>query len=247
LRTVIEGSAVLAQLPYAQARPCAAANCLDLLSRDMASSIAEAGGENLMLRRSLAPYLLGVRFLTRGAGLDGSGRLPLVDLDHVALDPPRSTEQILHPAKYWDSALRDDPRELQVPDVSPQLGAGWSLASSDTLGELQLAALVGLALPQAPALVDLAATGWLAPATAGWDGDLWQLYRRGDEAVVVLVSVWDSAQDALEFSQAVSQGRDWTVRVDDETVALVADGRSASGGPRPADVIQAALEGLRTR
>jgi hypothetical protein len=150
LRTVIEGSAVLAQLPYAQARPCAAANCLDLLSRDMASSIAEAGGENLMLRRSLAPYLLGVRFLTRGAGLDGSGRLPLVDLDHVALDPPRSTEQILHPAKYWDSALRDDPRELQVPDVSPQLGAGWSLASSDTLGELQLAALVGLALPQAP-------------------------------------------------------------------------------------------------
>ena len=77
------------------------------------------------------------------------------------LDPPVSTEQVLHPEKYIGTP-RDVPRDVRVPDLGEDLGEGWRLVAQDVLGELILGAHLDRYLPDTQeALV----------AAAGWDGD----------------------------------------------------------------------------
>lgn len=112
-------------------------------------------------------------------------------------DMPVSTEQILHPAKYLE---RDDPTPVMLPDLAPAFDEGWNEIHENTLGELQIAVLL-----------DDQAVGEFAPlaadasdAAAGWDGDTYQLWA-GDDGREALVwrSVWDSAADASEFTEAI--------------------------------------------
>ena len=39
-------------------------------------------------------------------------------------DPPKSTEQIMHPEKYLNKP-RDNPLPVTMPDLTKTLGAGW--------------------------------------------------------------------------------------------------------------------------
>jgi len=109
-------------------------------------------------------------------------------------NPPASTEQVLHPAKYLS---HEAPIAVTLPkDVATTLGAGWSIASEDTLGELVLR----IWLEQVLSAPDAAA------AAAGCGGDRLALLRGPNDAVALaLRTEWDTAADADAFLAAATQ------------------------------------------
>jgi len=123
------------------------------------------------------PYLAG-RELAR-AILDAGGPEAMVD---AWRRPPTSTEQVLHPRKYLS---REAPRPV-IPRPDPPAGR---LLAQGVLGELQARTLVEQSDP--------------APAAAGWGGDAWRLWDAGGRTALVWTSVWDSADDAVEFGAAL--------------------------------------------
>jgi len=156
------------------------------------------------LQRSLiAPYTLGLNFLLRGK----PGRLinPNLgaDIDRVFHDPPSSSEQILHPEKYWNEP-RDEPLRMELPDLADQLGPGWSLKATGQLGELSLGVLTGATAPD-PASEDATAPSrWTNDAASGLAGDLYQHYARGEQRATLAMIVWDTERDADEFLEALT-------------------------------------------
>ncbi|HXG25903.1 MAG TPA: hypothetical protein VNL94_03505 [Candidatus Binatia bacterium] len=121
--------------------------------------------------------------------MTGGGYDPV---NEAYLDPPKSTEQVLHPEKY---AEREAPSIPSLPDgVAASLGEGWSEATRDTLGELVLGLWLRInGVPRAEA----------DAAAAGWGGDRMLMVRGPDGAIGIgLVTTWDSTTDAQEFLQA---------------------------------------------
>ena len=158
----------------------------------------------LLQRLLLAPYLLGQTFLLRGNPLAITSGAKPADITQAFENPPVSTEQILHPHKYWNKAEQDLPRSLELPDLSSKLGEGWKRSLSGVLGELTLAVLAGAAPvdPRSPQAVF--ADRWTSQGAAGWDGDRYDLYEGPKGATVaVLATTWDSADDATEFEAAL--------------------------------------------
>ncbi len=155
-------------------------------------------------RALLAPYILGQMFLVRGNLPALAQGVPTGDIDRAFRDPPASSEQVLHPEKYWDPQARDLPRSLELPDLCGRLGEGWSLEASGSLGELDVAVLTGGSAPDPadPATLSLAA--WTNPGASGWGGDLWHLYKHGDRRATVMATVWDTEGDAAEFEGALT-------------------------------------------
>lgn len=190
-------------------------------------------------RQLLAPYVFGPRFLVRGAqDADPARGYPIEDARRAWADPPRSTEQILHPDKYWTEAERDDPRAVSFAGAAAALGDGFDLAIEGTLGELTLGALVGAPTPGdagSPAAGD-----WSNAASRGWDGDRWELWVRGDSAVVLLGTLWDSPRDAREFAEALPRRAGLRRLVRGDAVALVA----GDAGPATRRVLRRMLDRL---
>ena len=78
-----------------------------------------AGGVSPILRRIFdAPYIDGVSAVTSIIAEGGPNAV-----DPYLLDPPASTEQLLHPDKL---AAREPPIEVDAPDLEMALGAGWT-------------------------------------------------------------------------------------------------------------------------
>jgi hypothetical protein len=204
---VIEGSGMLVMSAYVVAEMAAGrltpAALLELHQSEAGKAEKLSASPPLLQRLLLAPYLLGHAFLLRGdLGALTSGVKP-EDIDRAFTSPPVSTEQILHPAKYWNDAERDTPREVVLPDLSSRLGKDWKLRLDGNLGELTLAVLAGAA-PIDPRSPDAARpAGWTTAAAAGWDGDRYQLYEGPKGNVTVLATVWDSTADATEFEAAL--------------------------------------------
>ena len=144
--------------------------------------------------------LIGV--YTQGSALlrRGPADLDLAQGVRRAFDaPPRSSEQVLHPEKYWDPDRLDEP--LPVALHAERLPAGWDLVLQDTLGELGLALLVE-PLGRRGGVTD-ALTLTRAPLTsraaAGWGGDRFVLLAQGASQILALATVWDTEGDAEEF------------------------------------------------
>ena len=158
----------------------------------------------VLFRQLVGPYVLGTYFLLKGNLFGMSEGFP-VDAANAVMDRgPTSSEQILHPSKFWDEAKFDAPREVDLPDLQPALGRRWQRVQTGDLGEMSLAVLVD----EDPTieLASFAMTGsapWTHPAAAGWGGDVWELWSDGKRDVAVLATVWDSAADAQEFAAAL--------------------------------------------
>ena len=154
-------------------------------------------------------YLRGPAFLARTDNVNRLGRVDFEDVERVLHDPPTSSEQILHPDKYWSERERDDPRSIEF-DLE-RLPAGWAAQDIDSLGEL------GLCLFTTPfderGNVDgtdplaLCKVEYSNDAASGWGGDRYLLLRRGRARVLVLVTLWDSDRDAGEFLAAAEELR----------------------------------------
>ena len=155
------------------------------------------------LRRQLiGPYVLGMTFLTRGSLERLQRGFPKDDVGAAWSHPPRSSEQILHPEKYWDPKKRDEPKRVAIPNPLRLLGEGWTRAGSGVLGELTLGGLVGAATPAAEELV-AGRVAWTNAAASGWGGDRYELWTNGDQSVVLVATVWDTVNDAKEFAAAL--------------------------------------------
>jgi hypothetical protein len=107
-------------------------------------------------------------------------------------DPPRSTEQILHPGRYLEQ--RDAPTQVTVPGIGSVLGEEWQEVLEETLGELVLGLYLNDELPGEKA--------W--QAAAGWDGDTFVVWERETGGqVAVWRTVWDSSADAREVENSL--------------------------------------------
>jgi hypothetical protein len=233
LSAVAEGSATAAAAVYVAS--AVRAGTLDqerIGAMDQAVKSERLNAMPPTLRRELiGPYVLGMAFLTRG----NVGRLrngfPKDDVAAAWTHPPRSSEQILHPEKYWDPARRDEPKRVAIRNPSRILGEGFTRSGSGVLGELTLGSLVGAATPEA---ADLASGrfAWTNEAASGWGGDRYELWTRDGAAVVLVATVWDSAKDAEEFAAALpSPGSGLAFRREGTRVGIVA---GAAGDRREA-------------
>jgi hypothetical protein len=153
----------------------------------------------------LAAYTQGQSFLQKGyRRLKRTEELSMAQVTQRAFqDPPRSTEQILHPEKYWDPEKLDEPKALPEPAPTPE---GWDLLDSSALGELHLALMT-----EEPKEIDfsnqmaLAFLSYTNKAASGWGADRVDLYGRGSARVLKLTTTWDTPEDAAEFVGALEE------------------------------------------
>jgi len=211
LTAVHEGSATLLMNAYMVQALAAGDIDATELAESQAGLVGVGGFAELpdVLRRQMvAPYLLGAAFLARGQASHAVlAAYPAADVDRAYSDPPRSSEQILHPERYWDPERRDEPIAVEPGQAGRELGSGFTRAATGTLGELTLGTLVGAPTPAVdgsdPNVVFAAA--WTNAAATGWGGDRWELWTRGDRAAVLLATVWDTERDAEEFAAALPE------------------------------------------
>jgi hypothetical protein len=113
-------------------------------------------------------------------------------------NPPQSTEQILHPAKYISG---EAPKTVTHPDIEAALGESWRMIGSDTLGEWGTYLLLGYGADVAAQLEDRKAES----AARGWGGDSYQMFFNDEAEDTVLAArwVWDTQADSTEFFQAM--------------------------------------------
>jgi hypothetical protein len=127
----------------------------------------------------LFAYQSGRQFV---AELQRRGGWGLVDTAYE-VRPPASTEQVLHPDAYFDA---DEPKPVRIRRV---LGAAWERALAGTWGELQTRELLGGA----------------SAAAAGWGGDRYELWRRGDSQALIMRWRWDTPGDEAEFADRLRE------------------------------------------
>ena len=143
-RAVVEGDATLAMLGHAlrqQGIPLSAAtqgiqqmgSYLELDSLVQGEKLDDAPA---IVRVTLvAPYLRGLQFI---AAVQGRGGWPAVNNAHRR--PPATSEQVLHPDKYFG---REPGEAVAVVDHPALLAAGFERVAEDTLGELELSVYFG--------------------------------------------------------------------------------------------------------
>lgn len=167
-------------------------------------------------------YMVGAAFLGKG-DLPQVLRLPddkgIGDNFRAAwAKPPRSSEQILHPEKYWDEASRDEPVVIDDRVAEKWLAAnGRHVVHRNTLGELLTALLTEPRDSQkdvSKLMTGMAA--WTNAGAMGWGGDRFYLLASGgSEADAqrdlrnlegVWVTAWDSSADRDEFVRALGAG-----------------------------------------
>jgi hypothetical protein len=99
-------------------------------------------------------------------------------------NPPRSTEQVLHPERYFSG---DQPTIVELPTLHLN---GWHSIAEDTLGELYLRIYLEHKLDFEQAI----------PAAAGWGGDRYQVFGDAQgRLALALQTAWDSPAEAREF------------------------------------------------
>ncbi len=141
-----------------------------------------------VLRESLLfPYQTGLSFVRTLYARGGSAAV-----DRAYADPPVSTEQLMHPDRYFH---RDTPQQVGVPDLARALGAGWRSAAQVQWGEFDTHLLLEGQLPVTVA----------DQAAAGWDGGRLRSFQRNGRTALVLRTVWDSPGEAVQYCRAMAR------------------------------------------
>jgi hypothetical protein len=208
--SLIEGDATLAMVLYIANNPLRAMTFLKAIGT-MAGASEELNKSPRAIRESLLfPYQEGLNW-TRELYRRGGWK----EVSDAFATLPQSTEQILHPEKYF---AHEAPVKMTLPDLALILNAGdrsqesgargsagsqppapvsrdsWKRISSDVNGEWGLYLILDQFL-KSPSESHRAA--------AGWGGDRFDLYENAaGEVVYVSLSAWDSQNDAREFFDA---------------------------------------------
>jgi hypothetical protein len=147
----------------------------------------EAANLPAYLRKTLTfPYGYGTEFVLkmwRDADEDWSVVNKMFD------DPPSSTEQILHPEKYFKD--RDNPTVVTLEGLGATVGDGWKELTHNVHGEFAIKLILDefKVLEARPR----------RKAAEGWDGDRYHTFENGAKLLTVWYTVWDSEDEAKEF------------------------------------------------
>lgn len=144
----------------------------------------------------LFPYLAGLRFTLIAYETLGSWK---AFQDTLYASAPVSTEQILHPERYFAG---DMPTLLEFDPGSAMPDA--SRIYDNVLGEFQmhlaLRQHIRVARPAGAPLIDVDVDS----AMEGWGGDRLLTYKANDGRITTIhLSTWDTAKDALDYHSAL--------------------------------------------
>ncbi len=181
LSSLVEGDATYFQFVYLEGLPPAEALAIvtELLAAD--TSTVDAAPDWLQADL-LFPYEQGLEFV--GNQLADGG---IAGVDRAYIDPPATTEQVLHPVKY---DTREAPLPLQTPAVALD---GWDVHDEGALGEW------GLRL----VLMGAISPGAVTQAAAGWGNDAYQIFSRGEDVAFVMHYAGDSEADAEDLANGL--------------------------------------------
>jgi hypothetical protein len=188
---LIEGDATLTMMQYVSRDLRRQLAMLRSLVGGGAGSTEVYDSAPRVLRESLIfPYTQGAAWV---GAVHRRGGWEMVSAAYRRL--PASTEQILHPEKYFAG---EAPRRVQLRDLSTALGRGWRMADNDVNGEWGCYLLLDEMLKAA----DVSRR-----AAEGWGGDRYALYRGpgAGDTLVAQKTVWDTEQDAAEFFDAYAR------------------------------------------
>ncbi|MGQ0641364.1 MAG: hypothetical protein ACT4P6_11445 [Gemmatimonadaceae bacterium] len=181
-QTLLEGQAVFEQMSatigeraLTTALPGTWERVRELIRQNNESMPLFANAPFVIQETLLFPYLSGAEFIRRA-----KEKRPNANL---LTDVPASTEQIVHPEKFFES--RDDPTAITLPP--PRVG---KVLYENTLGEFETRLLLYQHLKDQSAAIR---------GAAGWDGDRYQFIEVGRGEALAWISIWDSSVDAAEF------------------------------------------------
>jgi hypothetical protein len=185
LKGLVEGDATLTMGLYAREHFTAAdiANYqLEQFQSIDLSGLRFGSGGPMVESAAYFPYREGASFVATLYQLGG-----WEGIDAAYRNPPRSTEQVLHPERYYGG---DEPVAVSLPALN--LG-GWRTLAEDTLGELYLRIYLEHRLPFEQAI----------PACEDWGGDRYQVLADDQgRLALVLQTAWDSQAAARRFFDA---------------------------------------------
>jgi hypothetical protein len=181
-QAVVEGQATLEQISVMigsdnaiTAMPGGWDRVRQMIRESQGSMPVFASAPTILQETLIFPYLTGAEFMRRFKQ-EAEGESPFTRM-------PSSTEQLLHPERYFES--RDDPTTVTLP--APSSGRA---VYQNNLGEFETRILLFEYLKD---------QGSAVRGAAGWDGDRYALIEtpRGD--AIAWVTVWDNSIDAAEF------------------------------------------------
>ncbi|MBA4179256.1 MAG: hypothetical protein C0506_01580 [Anaerolinea sp.] len=181
LASLIEGDAVASQALYTARYLSATRPALGIV---LGQGATPPGVPPSIARELFFPYTSGSEWVQAEIAGGGPGAT-----DRLFRDPPRTTASILHPERRGESST---PVQATLPDLAAPLGEGWERESGGGFGEFQLRNYLQLRLPGIPA----------ATAAAGWVGDRYDVYKRGNESVAVIRLTFSDDGQAAEFAAA---------------------------------------------
>ena len=117
-------------------------------------------------------------------------------LDHAfRADPPRSSEQIIHPKKWLQE--RDDP--VVIPTLKPgRTLAKYKCTSRGSMGELGTRLMLAEQLGESQRSL-------AKDAAAGWGGDAFALYEKKEQKILVWLTEWDDKAQKTEFLEVANK------------------------------------------
>lgn len=191
IQALVEGDAILltALYHYGSVALADRERLVELISQARQPDYGpELGRSEVWARLQHFPYWEGFQFVDALFQIGGWDAV-----NQAYTNPPRSTEQVLHPKRYLERT--DPPTTVVVPDVGVVLDERWDILVRDTLGEFAVGLYLGTLLPSD--------TAW--QAADGWDGDTFVAWEHSDGSwVLVWRTIWDSNDDAVEFERALT-------------------------------------------
>ena len=184
---LIEGDATLAMKIYMARNPLVAFAFVRAFGSSAMSSEQYQQAPRSIRESLVFPYDQGLEWATT---VYKRGGWAAVSLAFTEL--PQSTEQILHPEKYF---AHEAPLKISLPDVRAQLGPKWKRINYDVNGEWTYYLILDQFL-KVPAESKRAA--------AGWAGDRYAVYEGATPGDVLMaqMTAWDTENDAREFFDA---------------------------------------------
>ena len=184
---LVEGDASLAMSVYVTRSPLRIISLMKSMGASKSSSEEIDRAPRAIRESLLFPYEQGMQWTQQLYRREG---WQLVSRAYKEL--PRSTEQILHPEKYFS---REAPVKVSLPNIAAELGSGWKQIDYDVNGEWSYYLILDEYLKSAQES---------KRAAAGWGGDRYSVYqgKKHGEIVIVQASAWDTPADAIEFFDA---------------------------------------------
>ncbi len=195
IRALVEGDATLVMTQWWE-QYASPQDYQDIFNyRSPPQTLPEQFPPPYVVRDGNFPYVEGAVFVQ---ALYDRGRWARVNQAYDQL--PQSTEQILHPSKYFAG---ESPAVVRETDLEEVLGDGWRLLENNSLGEWMTYLLLAYGADVEAQIAESTA----ASAAAGWGGDRYLVYYHDQNGHTVLAArwIWDSSADAIAFLAALNQ------------------------------------------